>query len=159
VADQDKAVLANLIQLYRYDFSELRGYELTPHGTYVYRFLDHYFTEPGREACFITADGVLAGFTMTREVTDGEREVAEFFVVRRHRRTGVGRAAAHLMFRRHPGRWILAFDRSNLPAARFWPDVAASIAEGEITSEDRSPPDVSYRGTWLRFSVPAAAAG
>jgi len=89
VAEEHKHVLANLLQFYRYDFSVIRGYELTPHGTFIYCYLDSYFTEDGREACFITADGQLAGFTMTRRMEDGAREVAEFFVARRYRRHGV----------------------------------------------------------------------
>ena len=43
-------MLANLIQLYRHDLLEFRGYELSEHGTFVYRFLDHYWSEPGRGA-------------------------------------------------------------------------------------------------------------
>jgi predicted acetyltransferase len=64
VIESTKHVLANLVQFYRYDFSGIRGYELTPHGTFVYRYLDHYFAqEDSREACFITTGGRLAGFT------------------------------------------------------------------------------------------------
>jgi hypothetical protein len=65
VAEQDKRVLADLIQLYRYDLPEIRGYDLTAHGTFIYRYLDHYFLEDSREACFITAIDALAGFTLT----------------------------------------------------------------------------------------------
>ncbi len=36
---------ANLLQFYCYDFPEICGWELTSHGTFVYRYLDHYFTE------------------------------------------------------------------------------------------------------------------
>ena len=57
-------MLANLLQLYRYDMSEVREYELTEHGTFVYRFLDHYWTDPGRHAFLIRHDGWLAGFAM-----------------------------------------------------------------------------------------------
>lgn len=153
VAEQHKSVLANLIQLYRYDFSEIRGYDLTAHGTFVYRYLDHYFTEHTREACFITADDALAGFTTTRRLDGGIREVSEFFVVRRHRRHGIGQTAAHQMFRRHPGPWQLAFDHANHPAAQFWPRVTASIADGPVQRTDRYPPDVAYPGTWLRLHV------
>jgi predicted acetyltransferase len=153
VAGQDKSVLANLIQLYCYDFSEIRGYDLTAHGTFVYRYLDHYFTEDSREACFITADGALAGFTMTRRLADGLREVSEFFVARRYRRHGVGQTAAHQMFRRHPGPWQLAFDHANYPAAQFWPRVTASIADGPVQRTDRYPPDVTHPDSWLRLVV------
>jgi predicted acetyltransferase len=153
VTEEHKHVLANLLQFYRYDFSAIRGYELTPHGTFVYRYLDHYFCEDDREACFITADGQLAGFTMTRRICDGPREVAEFFVVRRHRGHGVGRDAARQMFGRHPGEWLLAFDHANLAAAQFWPAIVTAMADGPVSSSDRYPPDVSFPGTWLRFHV------
>ena len=153
VAEQGKPVLANLIQLYCYDFSEIRGDDLTAHGTFVYRYLDHYFVEDAREACFITAGGALAGFTMTRRLDDGTLEVSEFFVVHRHRHHGIGQAAAHQMFRRHPGPWQLSFDHANHPAARFWPRVTASNADGLVQRTDRYPPAVAYPGTLLRLHV------
>jgi len=154
VTDDHKAVLANLLQFYCYDFSESDGEELTLHGTFVYRYLDHYFTDDGREACLITADGQLAGFTMTRRLDDGARSVAEFFVVRRHRRLGVGRAAAHQLLRRHPGPWQLSFQHANQAAARFWPGVVAAIAEGPVQSIDARPPEVTHPEVTLRFRVP-----
>ncbi|MEE1806698.1 GNAT family N-acetyltransferase [Streptomyces sp. BE133] len=156
VPAEDKTVLGNLVQLYQYDFSDVRGYDVTPHGTFVYRFLDHYFTEDDREACFILMDETLAGFSMTRWLDDGVREVSEFFVLRRHRRRGAGRTAARLMFRRHPGQWTLAFDHANRSAARFWPGVVASVADGPVQCEDRHPPDAAYSGSWLRFRIAAA---
>ncbi|MGW3487656.1 GNAT family N-acetyltransferase [Streptomyces sp. NPDC001054] len=156
VAAEDKTVLGNLVQLHQYDFSDVRGYDVTPHGTFVYRFLDHYFTEDDREACVVIIDGTLAGFSMTRGLDDGVREVSEFFVLRRHRRLGAGRTAARLMFRRHPGPWTLAFDHANHSAARFCPGVVASAADGPIRCEDRHPPDVGYSGSWLRFRISAS---
>ncbi len=56
VIEEHKHVLANLLQFYCYDFSEVRGYELTPHGTFVYRYLDHYFSEDGSCGRVVTAD-------------------------------------------------------------------------------------------------------
>lgn len=160
VTEADKPVLANLLQLYRYDFSEIRGYELTPHGTFVYRFLDHYFTDAGREAHFITVDGQLAGFALARSDVheDGSWNVGEFFVVRRHRGKGVARAAAVQLWSRHPGVWTLAYDHANQSAAAFWNTVVDSVADGPVTRADRYPPDVSFPGTWLRFQAPAPAA-
>lgn len=152
VCEEDKSVLQNLLQFYRYDLAEFRPYEITEHGLFVYRFLDHYFP-PGsdREACFLRVDGVLAGFTMTRTLPDGSREVAEFFVMRAYRRRGVGREAARALFRRHPGPWTIAFDDANGPGRAFWPSIAAEAAAGAVASGHREPPDVSYASTWLRF--------
>src|SRR5215471_15872892 len=37
----DKAVLRNLLELYRYDFSEFTGDDVDEHGLYGYPYLDH----------------------------------------------------------------------------------------------------------------------
>jgi predicted acetyltransferase len=153
VTEDDKAVLANLLQLYRYDLSAIRSYELTDHGTYIYRFLDHYFLDADRDAFLLRHLGMLAGFVMSRELPTGEREVAEFFVVRKHRRTGVGTRAAHALFALHPGRWIVAFDDHNADGAAFWPDVVQRIAIDEVEQAHSGPPDRSYEQTVLRFST------
>ncbi|MDQ2729964.1 MAG: GNAT family N-acetyltransferase [Actinomycetota bacterium] len=149
VAEGDKAVLANLVQLYRYDFSEVRGYELTEHGTFVYRFLDHYWTEPGRHAFFVRVDGRLAGFALARQIGDGH-EVAEFFVARRHRRARVGRAAALALFARLPGRWTLFHDDANEPAARFWERMVAEASDGAF-GRDQVTTSAGFAGVNYRF--------
>lgn len=156
VAPPDRPVLARLLQLYLYDFSAWRPQDITAQGTFGYRYFDAYFTEPSREACLIRVGGALAGFTMTRELPDGEREMSEFFVLRGHRRHGTGRLAALHTLRRHPGRWVLDFDHANHVAARFWPQVAAEATEsagGTVSREDHYPPAVAHAVACLRFSV------
>ncbi|HUY09971.1 MAG TPA: GNAT family N-acetyltransferase [Candidatus Dormibacteraeota bacterium] len=154
VSERDKIVLANLLQLYRYDLSAERGLELTEHGTFIYRFLDHYFVDGDeREADFIRHDGPLAGFIMTRLLSDGVREMSEFFVMRAHRRRGVGRRAAELVFRRHPGSWEVAVDDSNQDAATFWQVVVAGVATTAVQQRKALPPERSFKQTVLRFST------
>ncbi|WP_020667374.1 GNAT family N-acetyltransferase [Amycolatopsis nigrescens] len=159
VDEPDKPVLANLVQFYQYDFSEIRDLELTRHGTFTYRYLDPYFTEDAREAYFITVDGELAGFAMARHDADedGSWNVAEFFVVRRHRRRGVARDAARQLFSKHPGPWTLSFDHGNPAAAALWRSVAGSVATGTVTESDRYPPDTDVAITRLRFHVAGGA--
>jgi predicted acetyltransferase len=153
VDEKHKQVLANLVQFYRYDFSAIRDLELSPHGTYPYRYLDHYFVEAGREALFIVADGRIAGFALMRRLPQGVNQVAEFFVLRAHRRHGVGGAAARALFRRFPGRWQLEFDHANDAAAGFWPAVVADVARGDIVTRELERPDVDHPCTQLRFAV------
>jgi predicted acetyltransferase len=152
VTPDDRLVLARLVQLYRYDFASIRGYELDERGLIPYRYFDRYFDEPHREACFIRFDGRLAGFTMTSAVVPGVRSVSEFFVVRHHRRKGVGRRAAIEMFERHPGRWMLQFDTANDEAAAFWPPVVAALAAGAVESRPK-PASSAFPGTELWFEV------
>jgi len=152
VGHDDKPVLAQLVQLYRYDFASIRGYELDDDAMIPYRHLDRYFDEPHREACFIRHRGKLAGFTMTSALDGDVRSVSEFFVVRHHRRQGVGRRAARAMFLRHPGWWMLQFDAANEEAAAFWPAVVAALAADTVVSRPK-PETSAYPGTELNFEV------
>ncbi len=152
VAEKHKDVLANLVQFYRYDYTEVRDLDLSPHGTYPYRYLDHYFVEAGREAMFILAGERLAGFALMRRLDDGCHQVAEFFVLKAHRRHGVGRTAALALFRRFPGRWRLEFDHANAAGAAFWPGVADAAAVGEVEVRELQPPEVDQPCRQLRFT-------
>ncbi|HUY97691.1 MAG TPA: GNAT family N-acetyltransferase [Verrucomicrobiae bacterium] len=153
VREPDKQILANLLQLYCHDFSPIRGDELTAHGTFVYRFLDMHFGEGGRDAYFVRHRAQLAGFAMSRTLAGGAREVAEFFVVQAHRRRGVGRRAAQLLFARHPGRWEVAGDDANRPAQAFWPAVVAACAAAPPDSCVEGPPLRAVSQTVIRFAT------
>jgi predicted acetyltransferase len=153
VREADKAVLANLIQLYRYDLSEFRGYELSSHGTYVYRYLDHYFLDADRRANFIDVDGHLAGFCLTRRLESDLCSMAEFFVVRAYRHRGIAQAAATLAFTSDPGRWQVAVDHDNNPALSFWTKLIEAVAATEFSHRDRFPPDVAFPGRWFEFEI------
>jgi predicted acetyltransferase/N-acetylglutamate synthase-like GNAT family acetyltransferase len=153
VTESGRAVLARLFQLYRHDFSPIRHDELAEDGTFGYRFLDLYFLEPEREAWFIRHAGELAGFVLTRVRPDGASEVAEFFVLRAHRRVGVGRRAVRDLLGRRPGRWEVAYDLANEEAARFWPGVVASAATGPVESRCETPPARPHDQVVLRFST------
>jgi len=120
VDEGDKSVLMNLIQSYQYDFSEICDLALSPHGMFVYPYLDAYFTEMAREPYFITVAGDLAGFALARNNVDEDCSwnVAEFFVFRGHRGQGVARGreeAARRLFARHLGARTLSFDHNNSP--------------------------------------------
>ena len=46
--------------------------------------------------------------------------MAEFFIMRKHRRSGIGRRAAAECFNRFPGRWLIHQIPGNEVAAAFW---------------------------------------
>ncbi|GAA3063002.1 GNAT family N-acetyltransferase [Actinokineospora globicatena] len=123
----DKAVLANLVQLYLHDFSEFRTVALSPQGTFSYPYLDQYFVDPDREAHFITVDAALAGFSLAR-IEAGAWTVAEFFIARGYRRRGIARTAALLQLALHPGPWTIEYDNANHPAATLWHSIAPLTA-------------------------------
>lgn len=153
VEEGDKSVVANLVQLYRYDMSVPAGYDLTEHGTFTYRFLDHYFTEPDRSVDFIRVDAAMAGFVMSRLLDDGRREMSEFFVLRRHRRRGVGRTAAQLTFARFPGPWEVFCMDTNVEGQAFWPAVIEAAAGEEVAGERVQSPVARWAGVRFRFDA------
>ena len=154
-----RETIANLFQLYVHDFSEqwagtARG-ELRADGLFdPYPYLDSYWREAGRWPFLILADGCLAGFVLVNDFSHSgqplDYSVAEFFVVRKHRRGGVGRAAARAVMAPRPGQWELAVARANTGALAFWRGVARSFSD-QIEELDQA--DEAWNGAILRFRV------
>jgi predicted acetyltransferase len=121
----DAATLRNLLQLYLHDFSEVDGHDADESGRFAYDDLAPYWTEPGRRAFLIRVDGRLAGFVLVnREAplsgSGAAWSIAEFLVMRKYRRRGVGAHVAAEVFRRFPGRWEVSQIAANVAAQSFW---------------------------------------
>jgi predicted acetyltransferase len=156
---EERAALASLMQLYIHDFSEFwagtpQG-ELQDDGLFWNYPLEGYWGEPGRLPLLIRRDGHLAGFALINAVThsgrDADRNMAEFFIVRKHRRNGVGRAAAQEIFSRHAGLWEVAIVRRNVQARAFWRGAIGShpaardVEEFDLASEAWNGPVIRFR--------------
>lgn len=133
---EDKQILSNLLELYQYDFSEFDHADVNFHGLYGYRYLDHYWTEPGRYPLLIMVDEVIAGFIMVSDFCylcePGEaRSISEFFVLKKYRRQGVGREAAVAVFEMFRGRWEVLQHPENLNSMEFWESVISDYSRGE----------------------------
>lgn len=135
----DKPVLRNLLELCSHDYSEYDNADVDEHGLFGYDYLDPYWTEKGRHPFFIRVAGRLAGFVLVRDVRQGGRRVthtiAEFFVMRKYRRRGVGRQVAWMIFDSFPGRWSVSQEQGNLPAQNFWRQVIAEYTHGMYEEE------------------------
>jgi predicted acetyltransferase len=117
-AESERAVVRRLLELNAHDFSEIDGRDVGPHGEFGYRYLDHYWTEPDRHPFLIRAEGQIAGVVLIRS---GEpHSFGEFFVLRKYRRSGVGRAAAAHAFERFRGAWLVHEVPGNDAAVEFW---------------------------------------
>jgi predicted acetyltransferase len=136
---EQKAILANLLELYMYDFWEFVDLEIGPDGRFGYSDLDIYWTEPARHPLLVYVDTRLAGFALIDGLPRGSHEVtvwdvAEFFILRGYRRAGIGTEVAHQVWRRFPGPWQVRVIVSNEPAYRFWHQAIKSFAGQEIES-------------------------
>lgn len=158
--DEQRDVVARLMQFYIYDFTELLAPEKIPHlnatgGFDPYPGLDEYWAKRDHAAWMIYAGEQLAGFALLNNNSHLGRPVdfnmAEFFVARPFRRRRVARAAFHQLLRRHPGSWELAIGAFNKPAQDFWPGAitTANVSELEMLEGD----GVAWTGTIFRFRV------
>jgi len=114
----DKPVLRNLLELYQYDFSAFDDIDVGADGLYNYRYLDNYWTESDRHPLLFRVDGKWAGFALVR--AGAPHDMAEFFVMRKYRRRGVGTVLAREVFARFPGEWQVRQMASNPAATAFW---------------------------------------
>lgn len=136
-----KSVLRRLLELYQYDSSEFEYTDVNSNGEFGYKYLDHYWTEPHRTPLFIIADGKYAGFVLLSRcpacLSQGNEtmSVSEFFVMRKYRRKGIGRAAAIKAFRKFPGLWEIRQVERNLPAQKFWRKIIGDYTDGDYKEE------------------------
>lgn len=139
VSESEKDVLANLMQLYRYDSSEYNDDEIDPSGKFdIGSYFDFYWTEAERHPFFIKSEDQLVGFALVREFEPAKYSIAEFFVARKYRRSGIGKRAAYLLFNRFSGEWHVAQEEDNIPAQLFWRAIIAEYCGGDF-EESASP--------------------
>ncbi|MER6388105.1 GNAT family N-acetyltransferase [Streptomyces sp. NPDC001523] len=139
VTEELRPVVERLAQLYRHDMSEFLDFLPGPDGSFAFRPLPLFFSEPGRTVQLITHGSTPAGFVLTRPTQDGATSISAFFVVRALRRRGLGRRAALELLRSRPGRWAIAFQEVNAGAARFWRGIADEAVGRAAWREERRP--------------------
>ena len=142
------------MQLYLYDFAAIDDWPIGDDGLYgdVAR-IERFWTDPKKMSFLVRVDGTLAGFALVRDgacfAGDGTRDISEFFILRRHRRRGVGREAARYLFDKFPGPWEVTQLTSNVEAQTFWRRVIGDYTGGRY--EERARPD--GRGVMQRFDT------
>ena len=132
-----KPILENLLQFYLHDFSEVVSLNIGLDGRFDYPHLELYWSDPGRFPFLATADGNWAGFAFIKQIPqdDGEGfiwDMAEFFVLRGHRRRGMGVRLAHLAFQQFPGSWQVRVMESNSVACQFWQQAIESFTGASL---------------------------
>jgi predicted acetyltransferase len=135
--------IQNLLQLYTHDFSEFwagtsKG-DLLPDGRFAAYPLNDYWTQRDWSAALIHSNAVLAGFVLINDRAHSgqpiEHNMAEFFILRKHRGQGVGRLAAGIVFSQHPGSWEVAVARKNIQAREFWRKTIDGAAQARNIQE------------------------
>jgi predicted acetyltransferase len=139
----DKDILRHLLEFLAYEHSGFDGADLDGHGRFGYRYLDHYWTEHDRHPYLITVGSRIAGMALVRQ--GPPHSMAEFLVMPRYRRAGVGRFAAQRLFASLPGPWRVRQVAGNAAAVAFW----RAVIPCPFTEEQ------DEHGTTQLFTMPA----
>lgn len=143
--------LTHVYSFYLHDLSQFAPteYQLSPRGLWepdhLPYWLDHAFCHP-----LVLLEGpapvgfAFVGQTPFPFMSHGiQFRLAEFFVLRSRRRTGIGRSAAHATLVAFAGSFELVVLARNAPALRFWRSILPQIAT-EPVREVASPGDVHF---------------
>jgi predicted acetyltransferase len=135
--------LANVYPFYLHDLSEFHidSYHLDASGRWQPDPLFYWLDEPFCFPLIALDSDVPVGFAFVGRrpfpfmAEDRDFHLAEFFVLRSHRHTGVGRQIALQALRQFQGRWELWVLPRNVGAVAFWRSVIPEVAADGVTEE------------------------
>lgn len=147
-------VLRNLFEFYLHDLAEWFRFDQLPDGRYT-QSTNQYWRE-GHDVYFLYAEDIPVGFGLigpAEEWLPGLEayDMEEFFVARRHRRTGIGKEFAGSLWQSHPGDWLVRVFQPNQPALPFWRNVISDFTDGSFSEETREK--AGHNWSYFRFSV------
>ena len=123
----DYPIIQNLARFYAYDMSEFwggnPGWEVPENGLYECIDFRKYWEDPYAFPFLIRYDGELAGFAIVNKSGSEpgiDFVMAQFFIMRKFKRQGIGRQVAYQCFDRFPGVWEVMVFPGNEGSYRFW---------------------------------------
>jgi predicted acetyltransferase len=135
---EHKIVIQHLMQFYIYDFSEYVNLDVEKNGLFAaYPDLNDYWEKGNNKFPYIIKkNDNYAGFVLVKLIGPKERNlfsIAEFFILKKYRLEGIGKAVAIEIFNLHKGQWEVYQKESNKPAQLFWNKVISGYTNGQFT--------------------------
>jgi len=136
-SNDHKIVIQNLMQFYIYDFSEYVKYDVEDNGLFApYPDLKDYWEGDNNKFPYIVKkNDKYVGFVLVKFISSKDRSyfsIAEFFILKKYRHEGIGKAIAIKVFNLHKGQWEVYQKDSNKPAQIFWNKVILEYTKGQF---------------------------
>ena len=132
VNPEDFPALQQMLELYQYDISDIYLQDADAEAKYGYNLERHRRDE--RFHAHVALEGSqYIGFALVAPAIVTRKEgswMEQFFVLKRYRRSGAGRALALHVFQSHPGPWEVGQMPANHAAQAFWRNVIATATAG-----------------------------
>lgn len=139
---EQKSVIAQLYELYTYEMTDLADFDIKDNGYYGYDELSSYWDDPNKYPYLIWVNKKLAGFALVQKGSPIETEpnvwdIAEFFIMRKFRKKGIGQFVAQQIWRTFPGPWQVRVWDNNKTAHYFWDAVIKKFSKKPILAIKR----------------------
>jgi len=139
---EDGALLCNLLELYIHDLSQFFPVEVGVDGRFGHKSLPTYWTEPQTRHAFLIKRGSrVAGFILVTRGSPAsdnpeDLDVAEFFVLRSYRRSGIGYQAAAALWDTLQGHWVVRVLNANQAGLLFWRRAVSRYTAGAFVERE-----------------------
>lgn len=131
-----RMVIENLVQFYIYDFSEYVNCDVEANGLFApYPGLNDYWQQDDKFPYIIMQEEKYIGFVLVKFIQAAERSyfsIAEFFIMKKYRQQGIGKAVAMQVFNLHRGQWEVYQRETNKPAQLFWHKVISAYTKDKF---------------------------
>ena len=155
-APQDFEALEQLLELYQYDLSDIWHQDMDERGRYGFDLARHRLAE--RSFAYLARiDTQFVGFALTAPALVTRTEgtwMEQFFILKRHRRTGAGRQLAKHVFMANPGPWEVGQIPGNEAAHAFWCRVIGEVTGGQY--REVLVTQGWWQGVVQQFEIPTA---
>jgi len=154
---EEKVILMNLLEKYNYEFSQYENTDVNVFGLYGYDYIDYYWITKNKYPYFIKVNNILAGFALVSDYPDVSIEtdftMAEFTVLLKYRRMGIGKCVVNKLFETHKGKWQIKFHPKNVPSEKFWTKIVNEYTKGNYKTIENNK-EVIYRdGTFGKVLI------
>lgn len=141
VNPKDRDILFRMLQYSLFEESLSDFNEMNNQALFEYPWFDLYFTEADRDAYFIKEEGTgnLLGFVMVNthsKKQTADHSIAEFMVIPKYRRRGIGKRAATACFDKYKGSWEVSPVMGSHAAMEFWKHVIDGYTGTDNKAED-----------------------
>lgn len=138
---EEKDILYRLLQysLFEESISDLN--EMNEQAVFEYKWFEKYFSDDDRIAYFIREERTnkLLGFVMINKYLQKFKTghaIAEFMVIPKYRRKGIGKRAAVECFNKYKGNWEVKPSYGNKSAYTFWNNTINEYTNNKNRFED-----------------------
>lgn len=154
---EDFAAIQQMLELYQYELSDIWPQDADAEAKYGYKLERH--RHGARFHAHVALEGSqYAGYALVAPAVVTRQEgkwMEQFFVLKRYRRAGTGRALALHALQSHPGPWEVGQMPANTAAQVFWRRVIGALTQGDYVEVQVT--EGWWQGTVQQFDVHAAA--